>query len=254
MSRKLSQAASKTKYKKSNDQLHALIATKRGERLRFLRKITGMVTEPFGKLCGVGRTTISSWEQGINPLTERGAEKVINGVRAEGIHCTGLWLLHGIGGAPEIIDQDKLSKLNYHILTPKGSASLEEFTLGYGGSEIEKEIELFKACYSKHLIYHIQDNTMHPGYRPGDWVGGIILSQEALDLAHDMDCIAKLKNGTMIARRAKVETLGAFKLSLYSTHAASSVEYPPLRYLMASQIIALAPIIRIWRNNLQVGS
>ncbi len=41
------------------------IATKRGDRLRIVRKITGMVTKPFSKLCGVGRTTISSWEQGL---------------------------------------------------------------------------------------------------------------------------------------------------------------------------------------------
>jgi transcriptional regulator with XRE-family HTH domain len=227
------------------------IAIKRGLRLRFLRGITGMVTEPFSVLCGVGRTTISSWEQGINPLTERGAEKVVNGVRAEGIYCTVLWLLHNIGEPPKIIDQDKLSKLNYHTLTSPKSSVLEEALIDYVGSDLQQEIELFKVCYSEHLIYYISDNTMHPGYRTGDWVGGIVLSQEALDLAHDMDCIVQLKNGTVIARRVKVETLNAFKLSLYGTNAETSIEYPPFRYLMASQITALAPIIRIWRNNLQ---
>jgi hypothetical protein len=208
-----------------------------------------MVTEPFGNLCGVGRTTISSWEQGINPLTERGTEKVISGVRAEGIHCTALWLLHGIGEPPKIVDQDKLSKLNYQTLTSQKKPSLEESTVDYEGSDLEKEIALFKACYSGNLIYRVPDHAMHPEYRTGDWIGGIILSQEALDLAHDMDCIAQLKNGTIIARRVKIETLGAFKLSLYGTNAESSIEHPPFRYLVASQITALAPIIRVWRSH-----
>ena len=138
-------------------------------------------------------------------------------------------------------------------MKPAAKNALKENPLDYGGSEVAREIELFKSCHAKHLVYHITDNTMRPGYRAGDWVGGVMLPPEALELAHDMDCIAQLKSGAVIARRVKIETLGAFKLSLYSTHAASAIEHPPLRYLMASQIIALAPIIRIWRDNLQTN-
>ena len=50
-----------------------LQALERGRRLRLLRNMTGMVTQPFSELCGVGRTTIRAWEQGISPLTEKGA-------------------------------------------------------------------------------------------------------------------------------------------------------------------------------------
>jgi transcriptional regulator with XRE-family HTH domain len=227
------------------------VAIKRGERLRIVRKITGMVTEPFSKLCGVGRTTISSWEQGINSLTERGAAKVVRGVHEKGIRCTPLWLLHGVGDPPKIVDQDKLLELDYHRLVPQIPIHLAEGMPSYKQTEIEKEVELFKTTYSAQLIYRIQDYTMHPLYLPGDWVGGSSLSAEALDLAHDMDCIVQLKNGSLLVRRVKVESLGAVKLSLYGMNAETSVEHPPLRYLTASQITALAPIIRIWRHSLQ---
>jgi DNA-binding transcriptional regulator YiaG len=234
----------------SNKLVKSEVALERGKRLRFVRNITGMVTHTFGRLCGIGRTTVSSWEQGINPLTERGAEKVVHAVRKEGIRCTTLWLLHGIGEAPKIVEQDKLSKLNYQTLTPVETPSLEEIQTSYKGSDLEKEIELFKATYPEHLIYRIQDDSMQPIYREGEWVGGVRLSQEALDLAHGMDCIVQLKNGLLIVRRAKIESLGALKLSLYGINAEVSVEHPPMRHMIASQIVALAPIIRIWRDSL----
>lgn len=238
------------KHMASKTNKRADIAVKRGTRLRFLRKITGMVTEPFGNLCGVGRTTISSWEQGINVLTERGAEKVVSGVRTEGIHCTTLWILHGIGEPPKIVNQDKLSKLNYQSATASKELPVQEVIPDYEDTELQKELDLFKACYPDHLICKIEDDTMHPGYAVGNFVGGILLPSEALDLAHDMDCIAKLKDGLTVVRRVKVETPGAFKLSLYGTNAQSSIEHPPLRYLLASQFTGLAPIIRIWRKRL----
>jgi DNA-binding transcriptional regulator YiaG len=251
MSTKLSKDQPNTQTRILKTRIRTDIATHRGIRLRSLRKITGMVTAPFGKICNVGRTTISSWEQGINPLTERGAKKVIHGVRTEGIHCTALWLLHGIGEPPKIIDQDKLSKLNYHTAHTPMHPVVKELPENYYESDLAKEIALFKASYSENLIHQITDNTMHPCYRPRDWVGGIILPQEALELAHDMDCIVQLKNGIILARRVKIELLGALKLSLYGTNAASAIEYPPHRYLTIAQINALAPIIRIWRHNLQ---
>ncbi len=58
---------------------------------------------------------------------------------------------------------------------------------------------------------------------------------EALDLAHDMDCIVQLQNGTLLVRRVKVESLWCIlNSSLYGANAETSVEHPPLRYLVAS--------------------
>lgn len=235
----------------SKKTIKSEVAVERGKRLRFLRNITGMVTQTFGRLCGIGRTTVSSWEQGINPLTERGAEKVVHAVRKEGIRCTTLWLLHGLGDAPRIIEQDKLSKLNYQILTPSETSSLQEEQMGYGGSDVEKEIELFKRDHPDHLVYRIKDDSMYPNYQENEWVGGVKLSPQAMDLAHGLDCIVQLKNDALLVRRIKIESLGALKLSLYAINAEVSVEHPPLRHMIASQIDALVPIIRVWRESFE---
>lgn len=227
------------------------VAVSRGKRLRFLRNITGMIMEVFGHRCGVSRTTINCWEQGINCLTERGAEKVVRAMREEGIRCTTLWLLQGIGDAPKIIEQDKLSKLNYQSLDPASAQLLGEMPFNYGGSDLEREIDLFKKCYPEYLIYCIQDNAMAPTYQPGDWVGGIKLPEQAMDLVHGMDCIVCLQDARWLVRRAKMGGLGVSKLSFYGINAETSVEYPPLRYIDSTEIIALAPIIRVWRKRLK---
>jgi|GEM_PF-603033 len=229
------------------------IAIERGKRLRFARGITGLRPQMFGFLCGIGRTTISTWEQGLHPLTEKGADKVVRGLREEGIECTNLWLLHGIGDTPKIIDQHKLSKLNYEKLMPSFTSSVEEKSHYYDDRQFEQEIELFKSQYPKHIIYNIQDETMQPLYKVGDWIGGIELFPDQLEFAHGLDCIVRLRNGITLARRVKTSGIGGFKLSLYGINSEFIIEHPPLLYLPITQVQAIAPIVRLWRHYFYPG-
>jgi len=228
------------------------IAIERGKRIRFVRGIIGMTMERFGHWCGVSRTTVNCWEQGINPLSKGGADKVVRALHGEGIRCSRDWLLTGIGSEPKIVDQNKLSKLHYQALDyPMTPPRLEEMPLSYNGSDLALEIDLFKKCFPEHLLYFIQDDAMWPLYRQEDWVGGVKFPTQSMDLIHGMDCVVQIREGGLMVRRAKVEGFGTARLSLYGINAEASVEYPPLRHITMTEIIAIAPIIRVWRKSLK---
>lgn len=229
----------------------------RGMRLRILRKdFAGKNMGEFAKICGVARGTVNNWEKGKNRegLTKSGAKRVVlglRGMREKRIRCSELWLLEGIGDPPEFINIGQYSGHGYHV--DKGIAqSVGEAPLNYGGSDLEEEIDLFKKNYPEHLLDRIQDRAMWPVYRKGDWVGGIQLPKEAIGLVHGMDCIVRLSEGKTMVRRVKVESLDTSKLSLYGMNAEVSVEYPPLRHIPISEVVSLAPVLRVWRKRFKI--
>lgn len=228
------------------------LAIQRGQRLLLVRKLTGQVSKNFAALCGIGRTTISGWEQGINLLTEKGADKVSQSVRHKaGIQCSTLWLLHGIGHTPEITEPRKLSKLSYAIPKTQANATIEETTpIHYYEEDLEKEIALFKHSFSNCLICRVADTAMYPYYRKGDHVGGVSLSPQTWEMAHSMDCIVRLQDNRIMLRRIKIDYDEDIRISLYVANPEAALDHPPLKQLNTSQVLTLAPIIRVWRSTL----
>jgi transcriptional regulator with XRE-family HTH domain len=224
-----------------------------GKRMFYVRKITGMTMEVFGKISGLSRTSINYWEKGKKLLTTKSAKKIVQALWGEGIRCSESWLLYGIGEAPRIVCQEKLSKLSYQSSETIEIQPLGEIILDYKDSDLEKEIELFKRSHPEHLVCQIKDNLMQPLYRKDDWVGGIKLPKSTMDLSHRMDCIVSLEQKTLIARRVKIEEIEPLKLSFYGINPEVSIDYPPLRYIYYANIVALAPIIRVWRGTVSTN-
>jgi transcriptional regulator with XRE-family HTH domain len=234
----------------SNKLTKNLTALERGKRLKFLREsIVAMRGEKFAELCGVTRGTITNWEtgKGKEGLTEKGAKQIVKCMQDIGIACSVSWLLHGIGAAPRIVDPSKLSRLYYSMELSDNQQNVCEPSLAENNSYLE-EVALFKEKHLDSLLYTFQDESMVPIYRIGDCVGGVQLPFEKFKLAQGRLCIVRLKSGEEFVRRVKLECAPDAVLSFYVVHAESALKYPPLSQVPVESILALAPIIRMWRN------
>jgi transcriptional regulator with XRE-family HTH domain len=222
----------------------------KGQRLRFIRTLSGMTAKAFAHICGVGYTTINCWEKGVNSLTEKGAQRIVTAMQNIGVNCTISWLLRGQGELPTI-EQQKFSRFNYNtIIPPISQLAVQEGTLVYDKTSMCKEIEQFKALHTAHLISVIQDESMSPIYQPGDWVGGPSLLKENLELAHQKNCVVKFRDGNLLIYRVQVDNILMGRLNFYVLNPEFSFKYPALYQLSVDKIIAVAPIIRVWREQL----
>ena len=69
-----------------------------GERLRRARILAGISTRrEFEEKHQISANTLQGWEQGKNPLSQKGARRVINALKEEGLICTVEWLINGTG-------------------------------------------------------------------------------------------------------------------------------------------------------------
>jgi HTH-type transcriptional regulator, cell division transcriptional repressor len=231
------------KPKKKNKMEIPLEIQERARRLKFLRKMTGLSMKEFAQHCNLGLTTVNYWEQGYSSITERGIKKVTRAMREEGIECSTIWLLSGLGEQPKITDPSKLSKINYPTIQPSLQIIQEEKTNRYLHGKIKEEIKVFETSYPDNLIYPINDESMLPLYRKGDIVAGKKLTGKNMELANGIDCIIELEKNKLALRRVRIgHSINTF--DLYVMNPEASLEFPPLRN---AKILSLAPIIRIWR-------
>ena len=231
-----------TQNKEKNKIEIPLETQERARRLRFLRKMTRLSMKEFAQLCNLGLTTINYWEQGYSSITERGAKKVIKALREEGIECSTIWLLSGLGTQPKITDPSKLSKINYPSIETSTQIIREE-NADYLSGRIKEELNLFQSIHPDNLVYLINNESMTPLYCKGDIVAGKKLTGKNMELANGIDCIVEIEKNTLEVRRVRIgQATNSF--DLYVINPEASLEFPPLRNV---KINALAPIIRIWK-------
>ena len=76
-----------------------------GERLRRARILAGILTRrEFEEKHGISSNTLQGWEQGKNPLSQKGARRVVNALKKEGLICTIQWLTEGVGMPPRTFE------------------------------------------------------------------------------------------------------------------------------------------------------
>lgn len=218
-------------------------AQERAHRLKFLRKLARLSMKEFAERCNIGLTTINYWEQGYSYITERGAKKVSQAMREEGIECSAIWLLSGLGAPPKITNPNKLSKINYHAIE-SASQIIQQENPNYSDVKIKEELDLFQTIHPDNLFHRIDDESMMPLYCKGDIVAGKKLTGENMQLANRMDCIVEVEENKLIIRRVRIgHATNSF--DLYVINPESSLECPPLRGV---KINSLAPITRVWKS------
>lgn len=167
-----------------------------GDRLRRARMLAGLNTRrEFENKHHISANTLQGWEQGKNPLSEKGARRVVEAFKDEGLICTTQWLLSGKGMPPRPYEMLKTG------MRVNGSDPNEVNKLNLNEEEcIYKETQLFKELYPSAIVISITDDAMAPYFKEGDYVGGVQVPNEALTHYHNALCILELENNLILPR------------------------------------------------------
>lgn len=152
----------------------------RGKRLRFIREhLLSLTREEFCRDANFTAQSLKGWELAWGGgLSQPGAIKIVNRAKSLNIYCTESWLMHGIGRAATPITKD----LNIQ----DGDES-----------HIAKELLLFREIqHSIDMV--IKDDSMIPFLYPGNYVGGIIVSN--IEKAIGKECIIITDNDEKFVR------------------------------------------------------
>lgn len=233
----------KTNKLKEKNKIKNSAIQERAHRLKFLRKMARLSMKEFAEHCNIGLTTINYWEQGYSSITVRGAKKVSQAMLREGIECSPLWLLSGLGVQPKIINPSKLSKINYYSID-SAQQRIQEENSSYTDEKIKEELNLFQTIHPDNLFHHIDDESMSPLYCKGDIVAGKKLIGENMQLANRMDCIVEIEENKSIVRRVRTSSHSTNSFDLYVINSEASLEFSPLHNV---KVRSLAPITRIWK-------
>ena len=167
-----------------------------GERLRRARILAGISTRrEFEEKHGISANTLQGWEQGKNPLSEKGARRVASALKCEGLICTIDWLIHGTGMPPRPYEMVNAGVSNSISANP----SLADMNLKEEEA-IYQEIQLFRQKNPNAIVLTVADNAMEPYYSVGDYIGGVQIPPEEISLYLNSICILELENNLILPR------------------------------------------------------
>ena len=127
-----------------------------GERLRRARILAGISTRrEFEERHDISANTLQGWEQGKNPLSEKGARRVAQALKEEGLICTIDWLIHGTGMPPRPYEMVNAG-LSDNI---SGNPSLADMNLKEEEDNYQ-EIQLFRQKNTNAIVLTDADNAM----------------------------------------------------------------------------------------------
>lgn len=210
--------------------------TTSGDRLRRARILAGISTRrEFEKKYQISANTLQGWEQGKNPLSKKGAKRIIEALKVEGLICSLEWLMNGVGVPPRQfeIDQEEITS----------STDLENLLNHMNLHEeqsIYQELQTFKTHNPHSIIITVSDNAMEPQFHSGDYIGGIRLTK-AEDIRQYLGqaCIVELADHTIVPRYVHADAeSGTYTLSC--TNFQSKVA--PLN-IFNVKILSAAPIL-----------
>lgn len=163
----------------SNIQTNVSTASKemRAQRLKRLRKTTGLSRKDFSKKYNISPGTLQNWETArFGGLTEKGANLIISALRCEQIFCTFEWLMYQSGSGPnfEHIEQtNKNTEKKRKQSTPK-----EDFLV-------------FENINPNVIHIKTDDNTMLPHFRSNQLLAGTKKPNKQLSNYNGHICIIK---------------------------------------------------------------
>lgn len=206
-----------------------------GERLRRARILAGISTRrEFEEKYLISANTLQGWEQGKNPLSKKGAKRIIEALKNEGLICSLDWLLSGQGVPPRAFEMNKEVSAETDLENMLAQMHLQE------EQAIYQELQTFKSHNPNPIIITISDDTMEPQFREGDYVAGVRLTKpEDIQRHLGEPCIVELIDHTILARHLHTDTkLGYYTLSCTNHRSKQG----PLTIANA-QIISAAPIL-----------
>ncbi len=208
----------------------------RGKRLKVLRNMSGLTIQELSEMYGIGASTIKYWESARSEgLSGKGAKKIIEAMLDRKVYCTYMWLMHGVGIHPQILDvqlgnaQKQIEAMN--------STFEEEIA-------IANEMDAFLKASTDAITLVIFEDAMEPLYSIGNTIGGVRLYDNDISYAIGKDCIVETSTGEILCRR-----IGAGnELDTYHLCALNNQTnvYPPNLYDV--KLKSVAPIARVWKR------
>lgn len=165
-------------------------ATERSSRLKLCRTMLKKTLKELGTTHQISIGSLSNWESGASPISEKNVHKILSLLAAEGLVCSKEWLLTGTGETPYLYTPQP------HIENQKdNSFSVTHQILFF------KEIESFKKINPDMLITLVRDDSMLPFLKIGDYVGGPALPKSDYAKAQGSICIIEVKEGEFLVRQ-----------------------------------------------------
>ena len=206
-----------------------------GERLKRARILAGLTTRrEFEQTYSISANTLQGWEQGKNPLSEKGARRVAEALKKQGLICSIEWLLYGSGMPPrpyEMLNAGLNRALQHDDGIHHQNLKEEE--------RVYQEIQFFKQHNANAIILSIADDAMEPNFSVGDYIGGVQISNEQLPQYLNTLCILELENNLILPRYLQTGTQdNLYNCSCINPRTCAS----PLN-LFNVKIISAAPIV-----------
>jgi transcriptional regulator with XRE-family HTH domain len=207
-----------------------------GERLRRARMLAGVMTRrAFEKKYHVSVNTLQGWEQGKNPLSKKGAKRIVEALKCEGLICSIEWLIDGVGVPPRAFE------MNATLIST--GIDLEAAFLQINLQEeqaIYQELQTFKSHNPNPIIITVADDAMQPQFYCGDYVGGIRFTKhEEIQKYLGTACIIELADHTILPRYLHVgNEAETYTLSCTNFQSKNA----PLT-LFNTQVMSVAPIV-----------
>ena len=170
--------------------------TSPGNRLKRARVLAGITTRrEFEEKHEISANTLQGWEQGKNPLSLKGAKRVIEAFKNEGLLCSVDWLMKGVGMPPrpyEMINAGLNESLQKDNNVAENNLQEEE--------AIYQEIQNFKSHNANAFVISITDDAMEPYFTIGDYIGGVRIERDQMTAYLGNACIIELPDHTMVPR------------------------------------------------------
>lgn len=220
----------------TTDTVQLSSPVERGKRLRILRNMSGLTIAELAAKYAIGVSTIKYWENGTSEgISSKGAKKFMMAMRNEGIYCTDVWLMHGIGMYPQFFDAQR--GITLEKLKPLATTLDEEVA-------ILNEMNIFLQQTPCAITLMIYDDAMDPYYRFGDTIGGNFLYDKDIALAVGKDCLIETADKQILCRRLiSGNGDGKYTLCCLNPHTCSH-----LPNLYDVKVFAAAPVVRVWKR------
>lgn len=206
-----------------------------GKRLKRARILAGISTRrEFQTKHNISANTLQGWEQGKNPLSEKGARRVVEAFKEEGLICSVEWLLSGNGMPPRPYEMlnTGLEEAASHD-TNLATQNLQE------EEAIYQETQVFKRHNQNAIVISVIDDAMDPYISVGDYVGGIRIRGDEINAFLENLCIVELEDHNIIARFLHAgANPGTYTLSC--TNPKTTVSMPNYHNV---RIISAAPVV-----------
>ena len=160
----------------------------RAQRLKRLRKTTGLSRKDFSSKYNISPGTLQNWETArFGGLTEKGAHLMISALKCEQVFCSFEWLMYQSGSGPNFERIDNVSQ----------QPDIKHFKC----SSPQEDLQVFQKTNPSTLSLKISDDSMSPHFYSNQLVAGTKKSPKHLAAHYGHICIVKIATSSELVLR-----------------------------------------------------